>query len=363
MASPVTQKWGTAVLIIYTCAIIVIGGIGNGVLIFVHFRRRPDPRSTSKIKVLYHFIFIMAVLDLISCTLILPTHVYQLVFECQYFSIVACKLFAYGRLFCVYSSMFILVAIAIDRYISVCFPFVESATINMKKARVLTALALVAGGLAAVPNLVVFEVTELTSGVTTCQPTRSSAIQRFLTEGLLYMTLSLYVCCAVVIIFLYTSVFVSVFRQAIKRRNLRNRSAIQNTNALGATVQAVRDHVTARTGMMLFLVTTVFILAWTPYWTMYLLMYNFPATIPILVEKHVMNLFGSSYYINNAVNPIIYTFVNKTFRDEIVSILKCQPQRGQGGSLVSQKTGQNGELNGRGSRIAKTINTANDTLC
>ena len=177
------------------------------------------------------------------------------------------------------------------------------------------------------------------------------------------MTLSLYVCCAVVIIFLYTSVFVSVFRQAIKRRNLRNRSAIQNTNALGATVQAVRDHVTARTGMMLFLVTTVFILAWTPYWTMYLLMYNFPATIPILVEKHVMNLFGSSYYINNAVNPIIYTFVNKTFRDEIVSILKCQPQRGQGGSLVSQKTGQNGELNGRGSRIAKTINTANDTLC
>ncbi|XP_075244174.1 uncharacterized protein LOC142338348 [Convolutriloba macropyga] len=146
--------------------------------------------------------------------------------------------------------------------------------------------------------------------------------------------------------FLYTSVFVSVLRQAIKRRNLRNRSGIQNTNALGSTVQAVRDHVTARTGMMLFLVTTVFILSWTPYWTMYLLMYNFPDSISLLVQKHVINIFGSSYYINNAVNPIIYTFVNKTFRDEIISILRCQPQRMQGGGgFMVARTEQGEEEN------------------
>ncbi len=87
------------------------------------------------------------------------------------------------------------------------------------------------------------------------------------------------------------------------------------------------DRVAARTGLMLFLVTTVFILAWTPYWVMYYLMYNYPNSISVLVQLHVINLLGSSYYVNNAVNPIIYTFVNKTFRDEIFNIILCREGR------------------------------------
>ena len=180
---------GTVILIVYTCAIIVTGGIGNSVLIYVHFRRRPDPRSSSKIKVLYHFIFMMALLDLVACTIILPTQVYSLVFECQSFSDIACKLFAYGRLFCVYASMFILIAIAIDRYISVCFPFVESATITMRKAHMLTVVALASAAVAAVPNLLVFEITHIVSSDTkVCQPNTHDQFSKYTRRLLLLFT-------------------------------------------------------------------------------------------------------------------------------------------------------------------------------
>ena len=94
-------------------------------------------------------------------------------------------------------------------------------------------------------------------------------------------------------------------------------------------MEAARDNITARTGMMLFLVTTVFILSWTPYWVMYLVMYNWESGVTVLMELHLVFLLGCSYYVNNAVNPIIYTFVNKAFRDEIISILQCKEHANQ----------------------------------
>ena len=169
---------GKALLILYTAIIILVGGIGNGILIFVHFRRKPDPRGSGKIQVLYHFIFVMAVLDFIVCTLILPIQIYTLLNQYRSFSSLSCKIFAFGRLFAVYASMFILVAIAIDRYISVCFPFAQPFSITMRKARVLTMAAIATAFVAAIPNPYVFEIVEMGS-IFMCKPDEEDANSKF----------------------------------------------------------------------------------------------------------------------------------------------------------------------------------------
>ena len=75
---------------------------------------------------------------------------------------------------------------------------------------------------------------------------------------------------------------------------------------------------------VLFLVTAVFFLSWLPffilricytidknYWTD-----NSPAR---MVLEHFLNHF---FYLNNAVNPIIYSLINKNFRHDCYSIIK-----------------------------------------
>lgn len=67
-----------------------------------------------------------------------------------------------------------------------------------------------------------------------------------------------------------------------------------------------------RTAAMLFVVTAVFLIAFLPAWLMayQLLEYN--------------QVIFYMYFVYHAVNPFIYAFMNKSFRDDLGKVLKCQ---------------------------------------
>lgn len=67
-----------------------------------------------------------------------------------------------------------------------------------------------------------------------------------------------------------------------------------------------------RTAVMLFVVTIVFLIAFLPAWLMGLR----------LLEYHQVIFY--MYFIYHTANPFIYAFMNKSFRDDLRKVLKCQ---------------------------------------
>ncbi|XP_052820321.1 5-hydroxytryptamine receptor 1A-like [Mya arenaria] len=67
-----------------------------------------------------------------------------------------------------------------------------------------------------------------------------------------------------------------------------------------------------RTAVMLFVVTVVFLVAFLPAWLMGLQAMEFNAVIFYM------------YFVYHTANPFIYAFMNKSFRDDLGKVLKCQ---------------------------------------
>eukprot|EP00058_Branchiostoma_floridae_P002028 XP_002587516.1 hypothetical protein BRAFLDRAFT_99409 [Branchiostoma floridae] len=79
-----------------------------------------------------------------------------------------------------------------------------------------------------------------------------------------------------------------------------------------------------RVAKLLLLVTSVFILSWLPYWVISLYDIDRPSWLLAQPEaaKRTVVFFSNFYFINNAANPIIYTFVQKDFRERLAKLFK-----------------------------------------
>jgi len=67
-----------------------------------------------------------------------------------------------------------------------------------------------------------------------------------------------------------------------------------------------------RTAAMLFVVTIVFLVAFLPAWLMGLTLIEYNEVIFYM------------YFVYHVANPIIYAFMNKSFRDDLAKVIKCQ---------------------------------------
>ncbi|XP_062586310.1 neuropeptide Y receptor type 6-like [Saccostrea cucullata] len=98
-------------LAVYLTVCSFVGILGNVPVLIVYFHKRDHAVSNTFIKVL-------AILDLLVCTLIMP---YTMIYELHMVSSdVACRLFEFLRHFVISASNITLVAISVERYIAVC---------------------------------------------------------------------------------------------------------------------------------------------------------------------------------------------------------------------------------------------------
>ena len=79
-----------------------------------------------------------------------------------------------------------------------------------------------------------------------------------------------------------------------------------------------------KTAMILLTVTVVFLLTWTPFWILYLIFFiqnNFWDNMNF-VEQNIYRILRFLYMINHAINPVIYAFAHKQFRDDLKMVFK-----------------------------------------
>lgn len=99
----------------------VVGSVGNGLVLFVFSRVRD--KTTAQL-----FILALALIDLFTCMVIIP---FTMFVEYTRYDIkydFLCKLYQFLITFNVPLAAFIMVAIAVDRYFSICHPFLHAVT-------------------------------------------------------------------------------------------------------------------------------------------------------------------------------------------------------------------------------------------
>lgn len=101
---------------IYVLILMIVGIFGNLLVLYVYkFRFR---RSSSRA-----FILCLAMLDLVTCVFGLPFHIMDINFPYLFVWDIPCKILCYFLTATVFSSVFVLVLISIERYRKICLPF------------------------------------------------------------------------------------------------------------------------------------------------------------------------------------------------------------------------------------------------
>lgn len=109
---------------------------------------------------------------------------------------------------------------------------------------------------------------------------------------------------------------------AQSRQKLPSLSSISGSRR---TLSLGTDHFRkAKTTMMLFSVTVLFIISFVPY-TVLMTIRNFDSEYYDRLsasEKSIYQFFIRSYFLSNALNPLIYGYISEHFRTECKSVLK-----------------------------------------
>lgn len=211
--------------LIYTSLLFVIGIPGNIIVFFVYSKKLRKNSTTI-------FILVLAVFDLINCTVTLPTEIVMLLNPFVFHIGPVCKMSRFTTYTCNGAAAVILAAIAIDRYKRVCRPHGKQiTTVRAKKMACLallvsvsfTWLSLVIYG----PRTVIVNTTSKNISLRICEIDDSHVLtvypliyysyMCFSTCGIYFILLSCYICIVV------KMVKRQKFTSLISRRSVSNK--------------------------------------------------------------------------------------------------------------------------------------------
>lgn len=142
--------------LIFIGILVVVGVVGNILVIFVYTRKYGS--STHRC-----FILSLAGIDIVSCCVGMPLLIFSLLYPYQFTSPEACKILRFLHVFLVCASAFVVLAIASERHRRICSPF--SKTISTRKIKIICLVAMGMGVIVAIPAIPLYGPTEVETGV------------------------------------------------------------------------------------------------------------------------------------------------------------------------------------------------------
>ncbi|XP_061177426.1 orexin receptor type 2-like [Saccostrea echinata] len=321
-------------------ALLMLIGITGNLMVCVVYIKKKFKCSTD------FFILNLAFLDLLTCFFGIPVEIADLRFPYTFNAPAACKLFRTVESLTSMGSTLTLIGIAVDRYKRICR---LGERFSNKTAKRICAGAVIIGVLTCWPAAVVFGKKSVDVGVPGIKGTDCSTddSQRHTVYPLLYYGLVFlyFLICVVIVTFIYVriSIFIRRGKQEQIRRN-SNRYEInaeittttedsQETNAhasstSGATKETtmVNTIKTSRTTVICIAITVAFIVSYLPFLVVMVtrnIKKNFEKTLSPPAEVFYKFCL-KSYFINDAINPVIYSFLNKAFRQEVIRWFRCK---------------------------------------
>lgn len=353
----------------------LVGTIGNALVLFVFSRYKNKLTSTI-------FILTLAGVDFVTCCVTIPFTIVTEAVEFQLKYDIVCQIYLFLITTTVPFSAFVMVAIAVDRYLCIVYPFKHAMTIRRAEIIVggLCLFAVILGviccshyqiiiipdesGPSMSQNGTVFQNASLNENITKSGVCLPQETEFFFIYQKIYS--SFFGICALIVIILYGLIYRSVLARRRKKLekfmsggccgmwnsqsfaeqteitmlNNSDMKSSQDDHKVEETCdKAVQKNGNAqvsdkdvilkpggiskaklekmrianiKTAFMLSIVALVFIVAFLPSW---------------LVALNVLSsniIVFYMYFIYNVVNPVIYAFLNETFREQLAQRICCR---------------------------------------
>lgn len=346
--------------IIVLSVYLVLGICGNFIVLLVYGFQFKEPSEER------YFIPVLATFDMTATLYLAVNYIFQCFNQVTFSNNFGCKTLVFITGLATTNPVFILVIIAVQRYMKICVPFKQSMSILMK--RMALVLTNVVSLLYAMPLPFVYGSVPYRSVRYGISGMRCGRLR----EGHAFMSnLHAIVACVLVFVIvitltiLYGRIGYTVFRNLeMKKRFTRDEKNIE-TNSEGVSTEVRDDGMSTTTDktsnlsqdkydgqrpmetnekptaskkrrkhnrrvshkltIMFLVITLVFLLCFVPKVIILLLegMYeDFWEQLSILQRPVVMLLYHM-FVINNIVNPIIYAFMDVKFRNEAAILLNC----------------------------------------
>lgn len=352
---------------VFVIIMMVLGTVGNVLVIYVYRKRF---RKTSS----NYFIVSMAIFDLLACVIGMPTEIYDLRNSYTFYSSTGCKIFRYTGSVTVYGSVIILIEIAVDRYFKICHPLM---IIELVKIKIMCAAAGVVAVLVSIPAFILFGISESPTPDPFIHGHDCSIEEKYRKGTFAKIYYYLLGIVFVVTLVLLTALYFRIWIEIRRRKRLVIGDQINNTPQedipmtypkeykksrksrvkylpsmsdddtsdpprgshtlfrprLMSIAEAVTRIRVSRTTVILFAVTVAFLISYLPSIVIMICrsVIKDLERRQSLAEQIFSKLFSKFYFINNAINPLIYSFLNITFRKRCVKLLKqllmCQRRR------------------------------------
>ncbi|XP_007940983.1 neuropeptide FF receptor 2 [Orycteropus afer afer] len=301
------QPQVAAVFIISYFLIFFLCMVGNTVVCFIVMRNKHMHTVTNL------FILNLAISDLLVGIFCMPITLLDNIIAGWPFGNTMCKISGLVQGISVAASVFTLVAIAVDRFRCVVYPFKPKFTI--KTAFVIIVIIWVLAIVIISPSAVMLHVQEekyyqvrfnsqnKTSPVYWCREDWPTQDMRKIYTTVLFA--NIYLTPLSLIVIMYGRIGISLFKTAVPHIGKQNQEQWH-------TVSKKKQKVIK----MLLIVALLFILSWLPLWT--LMMLSDYADLSTN-ELHIINIYIYPFahwlaFCNSSVNPFIYGFFNENFR-------------------------------------------------
>ena len=301
--------------ILYTF-ITLMSLIGNS-LVITTFVMDKHMRSVTNI-----FILSLAIADMMFTLTCVPFNL-GIIFEptgVWTFGPFACKLVPFFMTFAVACSSLTLCCIALDRYVAIVHPHKFKFLQNTKPATILLVIIWTVSSLCSLPNALFYE-TELIQPL--CKNFKCVWPEnRFKLPLEIWLTLiMLFIVPFLIMSWAYGLIGYHLW---IRKPVGARRNSIRNSDMKKSVIK------------MLIMVMLVFVLCWSPI----MVLNTLENSMKSLARKHVFYMklyFQCLCLASSCINPIIYTFMNKKFRDKFVTYLCCNKKRIFDVSIISQQ--------------------------
>ncbi|UJR10499.1 hypothetical protein I4U23_014702 [Adineta vaga] len=277
--------------------IAVAGILGNGLVIYVAIRFQ------KMINVTNCFIVNLAVTDIVFLAFCMPLLVAQYTLEHWLFNEIICKLMNFISFVSVLVTVLTLVAMTIDRYIYVVRPFQNLKWRKPKTILLLSIIIWLISCMFASPFYHSYVLVNTSDNYHECVLRSEDDVQQYFR---IYIVTLYYFIPLTIIIICYTLLLYYVYSKENKLKPKTKHSVVKWSKKRRAVTK------------MVAIVTLVFAICWLPI-TLYIMSSSvFSEKTRILYYfKVIANSFA---YLNSAINPILYAFLNRSFRNNCGSL-------------------------------------------
>ncbi|XP_068605173.1 kappa-type opioid receptor [Brachionichthys hirsutus] len=283
--------------------VFVVGLAGNCLVMYVIIRYTKMKTATNI------YIFNLAVADALVTTTV-PFQSADYLLNSWPFGKVACKVFISIDYYNMFTSIFTLTMMSIDRYVAVCHPIKALDFRTPTKAKMINLVIWVLASAAGVPAMVLGS-TKTNNGTTEC------ALQ--FPEPYVYWDTLMKICVFIFAFFVPVIIITVCYTLMVMR--------LKSVRLLSGSRE--KDRTLRRITRLVLVVVAVFVVCWTPihiFIFVNLISGYVPETTAVMAAYFFCVALG---YTNSSLNPILYAFLDENFK-RCFRDFCCPASRGNG---------------------------------